>query len=99
MKPLILKAALVTAMLGVAGLAHAGDISDNVIRIGFITDMSGVYSSGDGKGGVEAIKMAIADAGGEIDGKKIELLTADHQNKADIGSATARRWFRFSDEL
>lgn len=93
MRLLILKAALATAMLGAAGLGHAGDISDNVIRIGFITDMSGVYSSGDGKGGVEAIKMAIADVGGQIDGKKIELLTADHQNKADIGSATARRWF------
>ena len=95
MKLHILTAALATAILGVAGMgmSHAADISDNVIRIGFITDMSGVYSDVDGKGGVEAIKMAIADAGGEIDGKKIELLTADHQNKADIGSATARRWF------
>lgn len=93
MKPHVFKAAMATVFISVAGLGHAGDISDNVIRIGFITDMSGVYSSGDGKGGVDAIKMAIADAGGQIDGKKIELLTADHQNKADIGSATARRWF------
>ncbi|NMK45149.1 ABC transporter substrate-binding protein [Achromobacter sp. Bel] len=75
-----------------AGVAHA-QISDDVIRIGFITDMSGVYSGPDGPGGAEAIKMAIEEMGGEINGKKIELLTADHQNKADIASAKAREWF------
>ncbi|WP_447922667.1 ABC transporter substrate-binding protein [Achromobacter aegrifaciens] len=75
-----------------APAAHA-QISDDVIRIGFITDMSGVYSGPDGPGGVEAIKMAIQEMGGEINGKKIELLTADHQNKADIASAKAREWF------
>lgn len=78
-------------------LLHAGaaraQISDDVIRIGFITDMSGVYSGPDGPGGAEAIKMAIEEMGGEINGKKIELLTADHQNKADIASAKAREWF------
>ncbi|QKI73637.1 ABC transporter substrate-binding protein [Achromobacter xylosoxidans] len=78
-------------------LLHAGaaqaQVSDDVIRIGFITDMSGVYSGPDGPGGAEAIKMAIEEMGGEIDGKKIELLTADHQNKADIASAKAREWF------
>ena len=62
-----------------ASIAHA-QISDDVIRIGFITDMSGVYSGPDGPGGAEAIKMAIEEMGGEINGKKIELLTADHQN-------------------
>ena len=75
-----------------ASAAHA-QISDDVIRIGFITDLSGVYSGPDGPGGVEAIKMAIEEMGGEINGKKIELLTADHQNKADIASAKAREWF------
>lgn len=75
-----------------AGVAHA-QISDDVIRIGFITDMSGVYSGPDGPGGAEAIKMAIEEMGGEINGKKIEFLTADHQNKADIASAKAREWF------
>lgn len=74
------------------GVAAEG-ISDDVIRIGFVTDMSGVYSDYDGKNGVEAIKLAIEDFGGEINGKKIELLTADHQNKADIASARAREWF------
>ena len=73
--------------------AASAQISDDVIRIGFITDMSGVYSGPDGPGGAEAIKMAIEEMGGEINGKKIELLTADHQNKADIASAKAREWF------
>lgn len=71
----------------------AQEISDDVIRIGFITDMSSVYSDLDGAGGVEAIRLAIEDAGGEINGKKIELLFADHQQKADIASARAREWF------
>jgi len=87
-------AVLALAGLGLAGLpAQAAGISGDVIRIGFITDMSGVYSDIDGPGGVEAIRMAIADAGGNIDGKKIELVTADHQNKADIASSRAREWF------
>lgn len=87
-------AALALAGLGFAGLpAQAQGISGDVIRIGFITDMSGVYSDIDGPAGVEAIRMAIADAGGEINGKKIELVTADHQNKADIASSRAREWF------
>ncbi|MFM9895450.1 ABC transporter substrate-binding protein [Achromobacter xylosoxidans] len=89
------RAALAGAIAG--ALLHAGaaqaQISDDVIRIGFITDMSGVYSGPDGPGGAEAIKMAIEEMGGEINGKKIELLTADHQNKADIASAKAREWF------
>ena len=77
----------------VSASAAQAQISDDVIRIGFITDLSGVYSGPDGPGGVEAIKMAIEEMGGEINGKKIELLTADHQNKADIASAKAREWF------
>ncbi len=85
-------ALLGTGMLASASVAAQG-ISDDVVRIGFITDMSGVYSDVDGPGGVEAIRMAIADAGGEINGKKIELLFADHQSKADIASARAREWF------
>jgi branched-chain amino acid transport system substrate-binding protein len=86
-------------LLGLSGTLAAvtvsatAQISDNTIRIGFITDMSGVYSSVDGAGGVEAIKMAIAEMGGEIGGKKIELVTADHQNKPDIAASKAREWF------
>ena len=68
-------------------------ISGDVIRIGIITDMSSLYADIDGPGGVEAIRMAIADMGGAINGKKIELLFADHQNKADVAASKAREWF------
>lgn len=75
-----------------AGAAHA-QMSDQVIKIGFITDMSSAYADVDGKGGVEAIKLAIADAAASLKGVKVELLTADHQHKADIASSKAREWF------
>jgi branched-chain amino acid transport system substrate-binding protein len=77
---------------GFAASASA-QVSGDVVRIGFITDMSGLYSDIDGNGGVEAIKMAIADFGGTVNGKKIELISADHQNKADIAASKAREWF------
>src|SRR5258706_4858010 len=93
LKPILKSVALAcVTLLGFAAPAHA-QISGDVIRIGFITDMSGVYADIDGQGGVEAIKMAIADAGGSIAGKKIELVYADHQNKADVAAAKAREWF------
>jgi branched-chain amino acid transport system substrate-binding protein len=72
--------------------AHA-QVSGDVIRVGLITDLSGVYADIDGPGGVEAIKMAIADAGGSVAGKKIEIVAADHQNKPDVASSKAREWF------
>ncbi|EJO32045.1 ABC transporter substrate-binding protein [Achromobacter marplatensis] len=94
MKLHTITAALAMAGLGFAGAtAHAQGISDDVIRIGFITDMSGVYSDIDGKAGLDAIRMAIEDAGGSINGKKIEVVSADHQNKADVASARVREWF------
>lgn len=78
----------------VGGLAAAqSTISGDVIRIGIITDLSGPYADNDGQGGVEAIRMAIADFGGAVNGKKIEVLSADHQNKADIAAGKAREWF------
>ncbi len=55
--------------------------------------MSGVYADIDGPAGADAIRMAIADMGGAINGKKIELLVADHQNKPDIAASKAREWF------
>lgn len=94
MKLHTITAALAMAGLGFAGAtAHAQGISDDVIRIGFITDMSGVYSDIDGKAGLDAIRMAIDEMGGTINGKKIEVVSADHQNKADIASSRAREWF------
>ncbi len=82
----------VTAMVAGVTPAHA-QISGDVIKIGIITDMSGLYSDIDGQGGVEAIKMAIADMGGAVAGKKVEVLYADHQNKPDVAATKAREWF------
>ena len=62
------------------------------VVIGDLDDLTGVYSDNGGVGGIEAIKMAIADFGGSIAGRKIVLLSADHQNKADIGASKARAW-------
>jgi branched-chain amino acid transport system substrate-binding protein len=84
--------ATATLALGFAATAHA-QVSGDTIKIGFISDMSGVYSDVDGLGGAEAIKMAIADAGVVIAGKKVEFISADHQNKADIAASKAREWF------
>jgi branched-chain amino acid transport system substrate-binding protein len=64
----------------------------NTVKIGFITDFSGLYADIDGQGGLEAIRMAIADFGGKVNGKNIELVYADHQNKADIAASRAREW-------
>jgi branched-chain amino acid transport system substrate-binding protein len=68
-------------------------VSGDTIKIGMITDMSGLYADIDGPGGIEAVKMAIADFGGKVNGKKIEFVYADHQNKADIAASKAREWF------
>ena len=88
------KAASICALAAMTFAAPAqAQISGDVIRIGIITDMSGLYADIDGPAGAEAIRMAIADMGGAIGGKKIELLVADHQNKADVAAAKAREWF------
>ena len=79
-------------MIGASTPAHA-QFSGDVIKIGIITDMAGVYGDIDGMGGVEAMRMAVADMGGNINGKKIEVLFAEHQNKADVAAAKAREWF------
>src|SRR3990170_6752593 len=86
--------ALATASAFIFLAAPAGaQISGDTVKIGFITDLSGVYSDVDGNGGAEAIRMAIADMGGAINGKKIQLVVADHQNKPDIAASKAREWF------
>ena len=81
-----------TTVFGTMAPAQA-QISGDTIKIGIITDMSGLYSDIDGPGGVEAMKMAVAEMGGSINGKKIEILFADHQNKADVAASKAREWF------
>ena len=85
-------------LLCIAAAASAADkkdakISDGVVKIGVLTDMTGAYSDIAGPGSVAAAKMAIEDFGGKVHGKPIEMVSADHQNKADIASNTARKWF------
>jgi branched-chain amino acid transport system substrate-binding protein len=91
------KNAITAIALGAAALFGAvpaqAQISGDVIRIGIITDMSSVYADIGGQGSVEAIRMAIAEMGGAIGGKKIEVISADHQNKPDVAATKAREWF------
>jgi branched-chain amino acid transport system substrate-binding protein len=93
LKTITTACALATAALFGAATNAQAQISGDTIKIGIITDMSGLYSDIDGQGGVEAMKMAVAELGGAINGKKIEVLYADHQNKADVAAAKAREWF------
>ena len=87
-----LKQAVALACLALAGTAQA-QISDGVVKIGILTDMSGPYSGMGGPGSVVAAKMAVEDClKADCKGMKIEVLSADHQNKADIASAKAREW-------
>jgi branched-chain amino acid transport system substrate-binding protein len=69
------------------------EISDDVVKIGVLNDMSSLYSDATGKGSLTAAQMAVADFGGNVRGKQIEVIGADHQNKPDIGSTIARTWF------
>ena len=90
MKRTALAAALFTAFAAPA----MAQISDNVVRIGVLTDLSGTYSDLTGAGAVYATEMAVADfIAKEKPGFKIEIVSADHQNKADIAANKAREWF------
>ncbi|HYD80705.1 MAG TPA: ABC transporter substrate-binding protein [Paucimonas sp.] len=89
----ILAAAVAAACAAGFSASASAQVSGDTVKIGFITDISGLYSDIDGQGGVEAIKMAVADFGGSVLGKKIEVISADHQNKADIAASKAREWF------
>ncbi|WP_353221010.1 ABC transporter substrate-binding protein [Salinisphaera sp. S4-8] len=88
------------ALLGVAaaglltvGTAQAAGNDDGQVTIGVLGDMSGVYADGfSGPGATAAVKMAVKDFGGSVLGEDIEVISADHQNKADIASSTAREW-------
>jgi branched-chain amino acid transport system substrate-binding protein len=91
MKSRMLAIATVAACLSVAGPPAARAAGEQVV-IGDIDDMSGVYADVMGAAGVEAVNMAIADFGGTVLGRKIVVLTADHQNKPDIGASKFREW-------
>jgi branched-chain amino acid transport system substrate-binding protein len=87
-----LKFFLVLALSGAAwGSAHA-EISGDVVRIGVLNDISGIFQDTNGMGSVEAARMAAEDFAGGGKNIKVEIVYADHQNKADVGSAIARKW-------
>ncbi|MGP8123825.1 MAG: ABC transporter substrate-binding protein [Xanthobacteraceae bacterium] len=79
--------------LTLAAPAAQAEIRGDAIRIGVLTDMNGIFATAMGPGSVEAAKMAAEEFGGEIHGKKIEILQADHQNKPDLAANLARQWF------
>src|SRR6201993_4274535 len=87
----LVKTALAAVMMAVACTAPAL-AADSEVVIGNLDDLSGVYSDDGGPGSVEAMKMAIADFGGSVLGRKIVPLSADHQNKPDIGASKFREW-------
>src|SRR5713226_8642973 len=73
------------------GAARA-EISDGVVRVGVLNDISGIFQDTNGMGSVEAARMAAEDFGGGAKNIKVEIVYADHHNKADVGSAIVRKW-------
>lgn len=84
---------LAMAALSLGALCQPALAADDAIRIGVLTDMSGLYSDQNGAGSVTAVKMAVQDFGGKVLGKRIEVIYGDHQNKADVAATLAREWF------
>jgi branched-chain amino acid transport system substrate-binding protein len=89
-----LAATLLAALaLAASGGAASAQISDDVVKIGVLTDMSSLYADATGKGSLAAVQMAVADYGGKVKGKPVEVISADHQNKPDVGVSIARSWY------
>jgi len=88
---IFLGAAMALATAG--ALAAETGISDGVVRIGVLTDLSGIYSEIGGQGSVVAAQMAVEDFGGKVLGKPVEVVSADHKNRVDIGAKTAIEWY------
>jgi branched-chain amino acid transport system substrate-binding protein len=86
-----------SAMIAAASLLFAApthaEMTDNLVKIGVLSDMSSLYTDLSGQGSVVAAQVAVEDFGGKVGGATIEIVSADHQNKADIGSNIARQWF------
>src|ERR1700686_3430470 len=80
------------AAVAASGLLLAGPVSAQGVKIGILNDQSGVYADYGGKYSFEAAKMAIEDFGDSLLGQKIEIISADHQNKPDLAISIARRW-------
>src|SRR5260370_9547127 len=87
-----LKVCLALAMSCIASSAARAEISGDVVRVGVLNDISGIFQDTNGMGSVEAARMAAEDFNGGGKGIKVEIVYADHQNKADVGSAIVRKW-------
>jgi len=88
--PLLISA---LAVIGLSSSAARAQISDDVVRIGVLNDQSSLYADAGGAGSVLAARMAVEDAGGKVLGKPVDVVFADHQNKADVAVNIARQWF------
>ena len=88
-----MKSGMLPAAVAACGLLLAVPASAQVVKIGILNDQSGVYADYGGKYSFEAAKMAIEDFGDSVLGQKIEIITADHQNKPDLATSIARRWY------
>jgi branched-chain amino acid transport system substrate-binding protein len=86
------KTVLAAAASCVMATAVQAQVSDDVVRVGVLNDISGVFQDTNGMGSVEAARMAAEDFNGGGKNIKVEIVYADHQNKADVGSAIARKW-------
>ncbi|WP_370872418.1 ABC transporter substrate-binding protein [Rhodopseudomonas julia] len=91
MKSVALASTALAALAAMVGAAQA-EISDNVVKIGVLNDRSGLYADLSGEGSVVAARMAVEDFGGKVGDANIEVVSADHQNKPDVGSSIAREW-------
>src|SRR3981081_4384389 len=81
------------AAFATSGGAANAQISDDVVKIGVLTDMSSLYADATGKGSLPAAQRAVADSGAKVKGKPVEVIAADHQNKPDVGVGIARNWY------
>jgi branched-chain amino acid transport system substrate-binding protein len=93
MKKPVVALALAAAATISGSVSVSAQISDEVVKIGVLSDMSSLYSDSTGTGSLIAAQMAAADFNGQVKGKPIEVIGADHQNKPDIGSSIARQWY------
>src|SRR3989454_7918893 len=91
---MLMRIAILLATLLAWGSAVArAQVSDGVIKIGVLNDQSGLYADLAGQGSVVAARMAVEDFGAAKKGMKVEIISADHQNKPEVGSSIARQWY------
>jgi branched-chain amino acid transport system substrate-binding protein len=93
MKTTLSLATMTAAARLLASAAGAAEFTDGKIKIGVVSDQSSLYADVGGPGSAVAARLALEDFGGSLDGTAVEIVSADHQNKADVGSNVARQYF------